>query len=111
MEMTVLVDQVRNELENDLLDYGWILQIVKDIGGQNDSEPIPRLVHRLVEALLDQGFAEIGDARSENGNVVFLPWSGDVEERKARAKTEIDRWGLDPGVGEGFWLAKAAPLA
>jgi hypothetical protein len=113
MAMKELVRELTMQLDSDCLEYGWILAVAKDYGGADGPLPLTQVVYDAVVKLLSDGVAEIGDARVVGGTTEpfsgkfeFYPWPGSLDEQKARLKRTIDQVGTDPGLGEGFWLAK-----
>ena len=102
------VTELRLQLDSDILEYGWILQVAGDCQVASDVIPvtITTAVYNAVAALLEEGAAEIGDAEDVGGYVTVHPWQGSFDERKSRLKEVIDRLGTTPEPGDGFWLIK-----
>ena len=100
-----LANELRRQLESDLLEFGWILQVSRDIEGVGKN-PNAEIVHAAIVELLNDGSAEVGDARNVAGRVEFYSWPGSLEEISVRLKRVIAETGLTPESGEGFWLAK-----
>jgi hypothetical protein len=111
MAMNELIQEIQNQLEEDLLAYGWILQLARDSGDVVGGRAITDVAYEAVTALLSQGLAEIGDARLENDRVEFYAWPGTLDEQILQLKQTIDQFGTDPGLGEGFWLTRRASPA
>lgn len=106
MATNELIDELRTELEGDLIDYSWIIGTVKEFFPADPEVPITAVAYDAVVSLLNEGVVEIGDAHEVNGRVEFSSWSGSLEERKQRLEQVIGRLGTSPEMGEGFWLAK-----
>jgi hypothetical protein len=104
--MNELIKELQLQLDEDLLQYAWILQVARDCGADQENLPITEVVYNSVAKLLDDGLAEVGDTRLGDGIVEFDAWSGTLEERKLQLRRLIEHFGTDPGLGEGFWLAK-----
>jgi hypothetical protein len=116
MAMKELIDELQSQLESDLLSYGWILQIARECGASEENRPITEIVYDAVTTLLTEGLAEIGDTRAESnsatddvfgGTTEFEAWPGSIEDQKSRLRQEINRWGENPSLGDGFWLARS----
>jgi hypothetical protein len=118
MAVNKLIQELRLALEDDLVMYGVVLQIIRDCGADNRKRPITDRAYDAIVVLLTEGLAEIGDTRLDgdksvgdvfSGRLEFDAWPGSLDEQKARLKRTIDEVGTDPGLGEGFWLAKPLP--
>ncbi len=86
--MHTLRDEILRQLETDILSYGWLRQLAKsDSHGSAESR---HHVLDLVSALVDDGLAVVGLARSDDNMVVIYPWSERGEALKERMAREVD---------------------
>lgn len=106
MATSRIIEELKRELDVDMLEYGWICSVVRQCGPDDNRIRITEVVYDVIVKLLNDGLVEIGDARAVGGRVEFYAWPGSLEERKSRIKQVIIRLGMTPDLGEGFWLAK-----
>lgn len=109
MVITEFIRELLAQLDDDLLQYAFVLQLARDSGVGGGSDSITELVYNAVTTLLENRLAEIGDARLEDDKVEFCPWAGSLEQQKSRLRREIDCFGINPSLGDGFWLARRLP--
>lgn len=98
--MTAITDQIIEELNDDMVSHGWLIQIIEE--DENCHSPRPDLQIVLAEVLAKG--VEIGVARSASpDHVEFIAWKGTIAERIARAVDQVKNCS-GPDKDFAYWL-------
>ena len=103
-----LIDEIKVQLDSDILDYGWLRQIVRDNSRIRDPDTITTLVSNAVTELYQSGLVVIGEARNVSGVVRVIQWNGTREDVLAKLRVLIADGGNFPTIDQlnGFWIEK-----
>jgi hypothetical protein len=101
-----IASEIVEQLQSDILHYGWILQIARDCGAEADEGGASGVVFDVLTKLMSDGVAEVGYAKVNNNMVEVVPWPGTLDEQIDRVRLEIKRLGSRPSPRDTFWVAK-----
>jgi hypothetical protein len=102
---TEFTNEIRTQLEDDILEYGWIAQIARDYFPEFDDQQLAEEICSAIRDLLETRYAVIGDAVAKNGLIEIREWPGSIDEKLSRVKAVIGELGLYPEMSHGFWLS------
>ncbi len=103
-----LILEIQQQLDSDVLSYGWLRQIVRDFDPRIDKHTITKLVYEAVVRIYDSGIAIIGNAKQIDGMVIVVPWNGTRDELLEKLDNFITQAGDTPSQDDlnGFWLER-----
>lgn len=101
--MRDVTDDLKEQLEDDLLYHAWIVQCVADY---SEDTGVPRHWEDVLRDMLADGI-EIGDARIARPDYVeFVAWTGSLDERMARAVACVES-APSNDAAFAYWLCLA----
>jgi hypothetical protein len=105
----VLTREIQLQLDGDLLSYGWLRQIVRELYPAIQKKMVTALVYESVARLFDSRIAIIGNACEIDGVVRVVPWSGNRDEVLDKLKSFMWGAGENPSQEDlnGFWIERA----
>ena len=108
--MTSLLTEIRQQLDSDYLEYGWLLQIGRELHPDQEPEELRNEVCEATAKLLKSHVAEIGTTYVKDRTLRLKPWGGSIHEKIERMKTVSKEIGTRPQLGEGFWICKSTDI-
>ena len=103
--INLVVQRIRDALQDDLVSVGEVRQIIADTAGAKAEGGDP--LEQILRGLLADDI-EIGYAKNVSGNYVkFVAWKGSITERCERAYHELETCG-DGDRGFAFWVCLRA---
>ena len=101
-KMALLLENILEELNNDLVSYGWLVQSLTL--SEDDALPSQARISSLLSELLGTGNVDIGmTLQTKPDYVAFIAWNGTVEVRVSRAMSAVDG-ADDPDREFAYWL-------
>ena len=92
-----VVAEIKSQLADDILHYGWLYQIVRaECPAQSDEQCVESVLDGIM-LLHQSGLIVVGNAREVDGKVVVQPWQESNHELRVRlastiaASAEMDR--------------------
>lgn len=95
------VEEVVIRAESDWIDAAEVVHVAISVGGAFSDEDVMRLSLAIVEVLLRDELAVVGDVTVQDGFVRWQMTSKDALDRIAREWADLNR---SPNLGELFWL-------
>lgn len=88
-----LVSEIQEHLEDDILNFAWILQIARTQKPNcRESNWLNSALDSVI-ALHSSGDIVVGNARTANGIVLIEPWSEIGQDLRTRMESEIETSG------------------
>jgi len=101
-----LIEEIRNQLQHDILSYGWLRQIARQYHPLGTSTEISALVRDAVQDLASKGDINLGIAKEMNDRAVIVPWSVEMKESLAKLEETISATNPEEDAEDGyaFWI-------
>jgi hypothetical protein len=94
---------------HDILQLAEVASVIaKHLGAPPAHPAVLTATTLIIDELLSQGEVEVGDARTVDGVVTFIPWAAPQDEVMNRIIVEWTNLGRQPRLGEICWLANTA---
>lgn len=87
--MTTRIDDIIEDLADDMIDHGWLVQYLQGI--EHGSTPLVERIRLVLTELLESGKVDVGrPVQATQDYLEFVAWKGTVGERVKRALAAVD---------------------
>ena len=104
VNMDKLVAEITSQLEDDILSYGWMLQIAQLQNPESDDREFATAVVDSVIKLHNDGLIVVGETQLSNEMVLINPWQEENNALRARMISEITKYNGSVDQTFCFWI-------
>ena len=106
-----LIAEIISQLEDDILSYGWMIQIAQQQKPERSEAECTNAVLDSVIKLHNDAAIVVGNAHQSDGMVLINPWSEQNDELRTRMASEILKYNESDDQAYCFWVQLSVHFA